>query len=100
MSIYQKIKHELTKERHNEFIDGFLDAPTGIIYSIMDKEDKAELRMKSAIEHEGVPWDSAYGTGDILSMPITLLLTIPAIGVAAYRMTKVEPEITIYRFDK
>jgi len=55
MSIYQKIKHELTKERHNEFIDGFLDAPTGIIYSIMDKEDKAELRMKSAIEHEGYP---------------------------------------------
>lgn len=99
MSIYQKIKHELTKERHNEFIDGFLDFPAGIIYGMLGKEDKAELRMKSMIEHNGVPWDSAYGTGDIMSMPISLILSIPAIGIAAYHMTKMEPEITIYRFD-
>ena len=97
MTIYQKIRHEFTKERHNDFIDGFLDFPTSVIYGMVGKEDKLMLRAKNMEGHEEMsPENTAYRMGELLSIPVKLLFSIPALAVAAYRMTKEEPEITIF----
>jgi len=101
MTIYQKIRQELTKERHNEFIDGFLDFPTSVIYGMMGKEDKLILRAKNMESHEKPSLEnSAYRMGETLSIPVTLLFSIPALAFAAYRATKQEPEITIFYPDE